>query len=135
MKHRFFDALMAALAFLLASAPLSAHHSFAAEFDSNDAVSLQGTVTKIEWMNPHVYFYVDVKDANGKVVNWALEGGPPNVLYRQGWRKDTLKPGDGITVDAYRARDGSSTASMRTATMPDGRKVFVGTVNDGGPKK
>jgi hypothetical protein len=135
MKHRFFDALMLALALLLASAPLPAHHSFAAEFDSNDAISLQGTITKIEWMNPHVYFYVDVKDANGKVVNWALEGGPPNVLYRQGWRKDTLKPGDGITVDAYRARDNSSTASMRTATMPDGRKVFVGTATDGGPKK
>lgn len=135
MKDRFTYIFLALFGLPFASAPLAAHHSFAAEFDSNEAIVLQGTVTKIEWMNPHVYFYVDVKDTSGKVVNWALEGGPPNVLYRQGWRKDTLKPGDTFTVDAYRARDGSTTASMRTATTPDGRKIFVGTANDGGPKK
>src|SRR5579871_4930046 len=85
------------LATLLATAvPVLAHHSFAAEFDANQPITLKGVVTKVEWMNPHIYVYLDVKDENGKVVNWAAEGAPPNALYRNGWRKDSLKPGDAI---------------------------------------
>ena len=135
MTHKLPGVLLTILALLLSAAPLPAHHSFAAEFDQNKAVTLQGVVTKIEWMNPHIYFYIDVKDDKGTVANWALEGGPPNSLYRQGWRKDTLKLGDTITVNAFRAKDGSTTASMRTVATADGRKVFAGTADDGGPKQ
>ena len=129
-----FMGILVAVALLLAAVPLLAHHSFAAEFDQNKGVTLQGVVTKVEWMNPHIYVYIDIDD-KGTVVNWALEGGPPNTLYRQGWRKDSLKPGDAISVYAYRAKDGSATASLRTVTTPDGRKVFAGTTDDGSPKQ
>jgi hypothetical protein len=91
-------------------------------------------VTKVEWLNPHIYLYVDVKDASGNTVNWSVEGGPPNSLYRLGWRKDTLKPGDAVTIDAFRAKDGTSTANARNVLLPDGRKVFAGSADDGGPK-
>ena len=119
---------------LLATVPVLAHHSFAAEFDANSPITLKGTVTKVEWFNPHIYLYVDVTDSNGKVVNWAVEGGPPNSLYRLGWRKDSLKPGDAIVIEAYKAKDGSSTANARQVMLPDGRKVFAGSADDGGPK-
>ena len=123
------------LASLAAAAlPLLAHHSFAAEFDVSQPVTLKGVVTKVEWMNPHIYIYLDVKDENGKVVNWAVEGAPPNTLYRNGWRKDSLKAGDTVTVDAYRAKDGSPTVNVRTIQLPDGRSVFAGSTDDGGPK-
>ena len=111
MRHKLPAVLMAALA-LVTTAPLPAHHSFAAEFDQNKALTLQGVVTKVEWMNPHIFVYIDVKDDKGNVSNWSLEGFPPNTLYRQGWRKDTIKPGDTITVSAYSAKDGSTTASI-----------------------
>ncbi len=103
------------------SAPALAHHGFAVEFDRNNLVTLSGQVTKVEFMNPHIYIYVDVKGDDGKVANWAFEGGPPNVLYRQGWRKDTVKAGDMITIKGYRARDGSTLASFTTFTFADGR--------------
>src|SRR5687768_7178526 len=96
------------------SVQLAAHHSFAAQYDRSKPILLKGTVTKMEWMNPHIYFYVDVKDTAGKTVNWAVEGGNPSGLYRRGWKKDTLKVGDEVTVDGWLARDGSNLANMRT---------------------
>ena len=116
------------LAFVLlsTSAPLLAHHGFAVEFDDKKPITLAGVVTKMEFMNPHIYFYVDVKGKDGKLTNWAFEGGPPNVLYRQGWRKDTVKPGDMLTVKGFRARDGSNLASCSSITFPDGREISAG---------
>ncbi len=96
------------------------------EFDPKDPITLAGEVTKMEFMNPHIYLYLNVKGKDGKVVNWALEGSPPNVLYRQGWRKDTVKPGDMVTVKGFRARDGSHLAFCTTVTFPDGREISPG---------
>jgi hypothetical protein len=111
---------------LTVSAPVFAHHGFAVEFDKDSPLTLTGTVTKMEFMNPHIYFYLDVKSKDGKVVNWAFEGGPPNVIYRQGWRKDTLKPGDVVTVKGFRAKDGTHLAACSTVKLPDGREVSAG---------
>ena len=121
-------ALFVALAVWAASWPAAAHHSFAAEYDREKPVTLVGTVTKIEWMNPHVYFYIDVADPAGTVAHWAIEGGAPNSLYRAGWRKDSLKVAESVTVHGYLARDGSKLANMRTAILADGREVFGGQV-------
>ena len=90
---------------------------------------LHGVVTKMEFMDPHIYFYLDVKDADGKVVNWAFEGSPPNILYRQGWRKDSIKPGDVITAKGFRARDGAHLVACSTVTFEDGRQLTVGAGN------
>ncbi|MGE0362910.1 MAG: DUF6152 family protein [Vicinamibacterales bacterium] len=106
--------------------PVTAHHSFAAQYDRDKTITLNGTVTRVEWMNPHVYFYLDVKDASGAVSHWAIEGGAPTSLYRAGWRKDALKVGDVVTVHGYLARDGSKLANMRAAVLPDGREVLGG---------
>ena len=125
---RFTSSVTYGLAFILlsAAAPVLAHHGFAVEFDQKNPITLIGTVTKMEFMNPHIYLYVDVKGNDGKVVNWALEGGPPNVLYRQGWRKDTVKPGDMVTVKGFRARDGSHLAACTSLIFPDGREISAG---------
>jgi Family of unknown function (DUF6152) len=120
---------------LSAALPLLAHHSFSAEFDGSKAITLDGVVTKIDWANPHVYFFVDVKDSKGVVSNWAVETTGPNGLIRQGWHRNSLKPGDHVIVSAYVARDRSKTANAREITFPDGRKVFTGSPDDGGPKK
>jgi len=109
------------------SSPVLAHHGFSVEFDKESPLTLTGTVTKMEFMNPHIYFYVDVKGKDGKVVNWAFEGGPPNVIYRQGWRKDTLKPGDVVTVKGFRAKDGSHLGACSTVKLPDGREIAAGS--------
>ena len=123
--------LMAVAVIILAAVPLLAHHSFAAEFDSAKPISLSGVVTKVEWMNPHVYFYVDAKDDSGKEVNYAVETGAPNGLYRQGWRKDSLKAGDTVTVEGYMAKDGTKNmANARSVKLPDGRRVFGGSSAD-----
>ena len=116
-----------ALLLVFAAPTLSAHHGFAVEFDQNSPVTLTGVVTKMEFMNPHIYFYVDVKGKDGRVVNWAFEGGPPNVIYRRGWRKDTLKPGDAVTVKGFRAKDGTHLAACATVKLPDGREISAGS--------
>ena len=113
--------------------PLLAHHSFSAQFDANKQVTLEGVVTKIAWANPHVYFYVDVKDSNGSVVNWACETNGPNGLIRQGWKRESLKVGDTVNVTAYLAKDGSKSVDARMVTLPGGKRVFTGSANDGGP--
>ena len=118
---------------LACPAILSAHHSFAAEYDGNKSVTLKGKVTKVEWVNPHSWVYIDVTDANGKVTNWSCETAPPNMLYRQGWRRDSLKEGDEVTIDGFLAKDGSATMTARSVTMSGGRKMFVGSNNDGAP--
>lgn len=112
-----------------------AHHSFAAEYDSNKPITLKGSVTKMEWMNPHARFYVDVKDDAGKVTNWELELGSPNGLMRRGWTRNSLKPGDAVVIEGYLAKDGTHLANARNVTLADGRKVFAGSSDDGGPTK
>jgi hypothetical protein len=112
-----------------AAAPrLHAHHSFAAQYDRSKPHTITGTVTKMEWQNPHIYFYVSVKDDGGRETVWAVEGMAPNGLYRQGWRRDTVKAGDVVTVQGWLARDGSNLLNMGSATM-DGRKLFSGTAS------
>ena len=111
---------------LLASLPALAHHSFAAEYDTKAPVALKGVVTKIEWTNPHIYYYIDVKDESGNVANWAFEGYPPNTLRRVGFSRDLLKVGDTVNVTGWAARDGSKRAASRELTLSDGRKIFSG---------
>jgi len=123
------NSIAAAVAFglLVSAAPVLAHHSFAAEYDANKPVKITGVVTKVEWMNPHARFYVDVKDESGKVVNWDFELGAIPVLLRQGWRKDSLKAGDTVSVEGSQAKDNSFSANARSVKLPDGRRVFAGS--------
>ena len=112
---------------LLSTYTLTAHHSFDAEFDRSKPVTLKGSVTRVDWGNPHIWVFLDVKDDTGKVVNWGVEGGAPNALFRNGWRKDSLKVGDTVTVEGSKARDGSMRANANRVTLPDGRRVFAGS--------
>ena len=119
---------------LCAALPASAHHSFAAEYDAQKPIKITGTVTKVEWMNPHIWFYVDVTDENGKVTTWGFSGGPPGMLMRRGINKDVLKIGDTIIVEGFRAKDNSNNASGGNVTFADGRKVFAGSAEDAAPR-
>jgi hypothetical protein len=125
--------MVACLGLLGAAVPALAHHSFAAQYDANKPLTLQGVVTKIEWTNPHARFYVDVTDDSGKVTTWNLELGSPNVLVRNGWTRKSLKVGDRVTVQASAARDGSTMANARVVTLSDGRNVFAGSSGGDAP--
>ena len=125
--------VVAGVGLLLSAAPVLAHHAFAAEFDAKKPVQLKGTVSRMEWINPHAWIHVDVKGADGAVVNWMVEAGTPNTLFRRGFTKDSLQPGTSIFVDGYQAKDGSNRANGRDITFPDGRKLFLGSSGTGAP--
>jgi hypothetical protein len=112
---------------LLAPLPLLAHHSFAAEFDSSKPVTVKGAVSKVEWTNPHIWIYVDMKDEKGVVSKWECEMGSPNTLMRQGWRSDSLKKGDEVTIEGTRAKNGTNTCNARTVRLADGTRLFAGS--------
>ena len=117
---------------LMLAVPVFAHHSFAAQYDRDKPITLVGPVTKIDWINPHARFFVDVKDANGKVVNWEVELAAPAMLMRRGWTRNSIKLGESVTVSAFLAKDGSNLANASTVTLVDGRKVFAGSSGDAG---
>jgi hypothetical protein len=118
---------------LLAAVPVMAHHSFAAEYDASKAVKMTGTVTQMEWINPHAWIHIDVKKPDGKVESWMVEAGAPNGLLRRGFNKLSLLPGTVIPVEGYPAKDGANRANGRDITYQDGRKLFVGSSGTGAP--
>jgi len=133
MKGSSFVALTAGVAAIVAAVPVVAHHAFAAEFDANKPLTITGTVTKVEWTNPHARFYVDAKDETGKIVNWDFELGPPNGLMRRGWTRNSLKPGHVVTITGFRSKVAPYVANARTVTLSGGRQVFAGSSFDTGP--
>jgi Family of unknown function (DUF6152) len=117
---------LAILGSLAAAVPVAAHHAFAAEFDVTKPVSVKGTITKVEWVNPHAWLYVDVKEADGTVTNWHFELGPPNALFRLGWKKDAIPAGTEVTITGFRAKGQDAVANGRSITLPDGKELFSG---------
>jgi hypothetical protein len=122
-----------AIAAGLAVAPIQAHHSFAAEYDANQPLVIKGAVNRVDWVNPHSWVYVDVTGPDGKVTTWKCETAPPNGLFRRGWTKSSLKKGEIVSVDGYRAKDGTPTMNARSVLLSDGRRMFAGSSGDGAP--
>jgi len=135
MRYQSATLLFAAsvLAAVGTATPVGAHHAFAAEFDSTQPITLRGSVTRVEWINPHTWIHLDVKDSSGKVIEWMIEGGTPNTLLRRGVDKNSLPAGTEIVVEGYRAKNGTNRANGRDITFPDGRKLFVGSSGTGAP--
>ena len=135
MRTRQFIAVAAAALLLaVAARTLSAHHSFAAEFDANKPVKLQGTVVKMEWINPHAWLHIDVKNPDGTTTRWMIEGGTPNTLIRRGFRKDAVTEGMEITVEGFQAKNGKMRANGRDLVLPDGKRLFMGSSGTGAPR-
>jgi hypothetical protein len=127
--------LMAAVVCAASGARAWAHHAFASEFDAKRPVKFTATVTKMEWINPHAWMHIEVKKPDGTVENWMIEAGSPNSLFRRGINKNTVKPGMVVVVDGYQARDGSRRANGRDVTLPEGRKLFLGSQGTGAPSE
>jgi hypothetical protein len=125
--------LLAGVMLAAVAAPVRAHHAFASEFDARKPVKFTGTVTKMEWINPHSWMHIEVKKPDGTVENWMIEAGSPNSLFRRGINKNTVKPGMVVVVDGYQARDGSRRANGRDVTLPEGRRLFLGSQGTGAP--
>jgi len=133
MPTKFFVVVIAVA--LAAALPLAAHHAFAAEFDVNQPVKVRGTITKVEWVNPHAWLYVDVKGDDGKVVNWHFELGPPNALVRLGWKKDSIPAGLEVQITGFRAKSGEAVGNGRSIILPDGKELFSGGSGPGSEGK
>jgi hypothetical protein len=136
MRMKLVASLAAAILFLsvMPATPILAHHAFSAEFDTNKPIRLEGKIAKVEWVNPHAWIHVDVTKPDGTVEHWMIEGGTPNALFRRGVTKDTLTPGTAIVVNGYQAKDGTLKGNGRDLTLPDGRKLFVGSTGTGAPE-
>ncbi len=135
MRARWYVAVaVAGIGVLGLSMATEAHHAFSAEFDANSPVSLRGTITKVEWINPHIWVHLQVLEPDGTLADWAVEGGAPNAMFRRGWNMESVAPGTEIVVEGYRAKNGENKANGRTIQLPDGRRLFVGSSGTGAPR-